>query len=95
MPLVSSYKLLVFQHLSQDTKVKRKKRKKHKLSVVSVTQLYMLLCVMMMRLEGELKKKNRKQLKIKMCCVLCVRACVRRGEGKRFKDREDEMCDMR
>ncbi len=70
-------------------KGKKKKKTQLKLSVVSVTQLYMLLCVMMIRAEGVFK-----QLKIKMCCVLCM--CARERErGKRFKDREDEMCDMR
>lgn len=53
---------------------------------------------MMIRAEAELgKKKKKNENSLKSRCAVC-RACEQGRErkgGKRFKDTEDEMCDMR
>ena len=51
---------------------------------------------MMIRVEGVFKNEGgkKKQWKIKMCGVLWQGAREREGGGG-FKDRGDEMCDMR
>lgn len=51
--------------------------------MVSVTQLYLLPCVMMITVEGVFKKKRKKkQFKIKMCCVLWQCAREKGGGGR-------------
>lgn len=50
----------------------------------------MLLCVMMIRAEGVFKKKT-----VENQDVLHVMHVCKRERGTRFKDTEDEMCDMR
>ena len=57
---------------------------------VSVTQLCMLLCEI--REESVFKRET-----VENQCVLCAcaREWNREKRGKRFKDREDKMLDMR
>lgn len=67
--------------------------------MVSVTQLYLLRCVVMITVEGVFKKKRRKKGSSKSRCAVCCGSVQERGGGERererFKDRGDEMCDMR
>lgn len=88
MPLVSSYKLLVFQHLSQDTKVKRKKKKKTQaVGGICYSTVYVALCDDD-EIGGWVKKKKIENSWRSRCAVCC--ACVRACEGVRERDLRTE-----
>lgn len=62
--------------------------------MVSVTQLYLLRCVVMITVEGVFKKKRRKKGSSKSRCAVCC-GSVQEGGGESERERDLRTEEMR